>query len=100
MLKNRLNRLNDERGIILVAALALLAALTLVGATAFFASSTNVKVGGNYKSYETALQVAMAGAEQARQALRTANAASSNSANFSEELVTYASSPLASSNTL
>ena len=93
-------RLNDEQGIILIAALALLAALTLVGATAFFASSTDVKVGGNYKSYETALQVAMAGAEQARQALRTANAASSNSANFSEELVTYATSPLASSNTL
>src|ERR1044072_9520227 len=80
------HRLNNQRGIVLIAALALLAALTLVGATAFFASSTDVKVGGNYKNYETALQVAMAGAERARVTLRTANAASSNSANFSEEL--------------
>jgi Tfp pilus assembly protein PilX len=94
------HRLNNQRGIVLIAALALLAALTLVGATAFFASSTDVKVGGNYKNYQTTLQVAMAGSEKAREALRAANASSSNSANFSEELVTYASSPVASSNTL
>jgi len=106
--------LKNEQGIVLIAALALLAALTLVGATAFFASSTDVKVGGNYKNYETALQVAMAGAERARETLRTANAASSNSANFSEELAArvgangvlngYTSStddsPLATSSTL
>src|SRR5678815_3929690 len=92
--------LKNEQGIVLIAALALLAALTLVGATAFFASSTDVKVGGNYKNYQTTLQVAMAGAEKAREALRAANASSSNSANFSEELVTYASSPVGSSNTL
>src|SRR6516165_12243824 len=60
------NRLGAEEGIILMAALALLAALTLIGATAFFASSTNVKVGGNYQNYETALQVAMAGERLAR----------------------------------
>ena len=106
--------LNSEEGIVLIAALALLAALTLVGATAFFASSTDVKVGGNYKNYQTTLQVAMAGAEKAREALRSANASSSNSANFSEELAArvgtngvlngYTSStddlPLASSSTL
>src|ERR1043166_4374745 len=106
--------LKNEQGIVLIAALALLAALTLVGATAFFASSTDVKVGGNYKNYETALQVAMAGAERARETLRTANAASSNNANFSEELAArvgangvlngYTSStddsPIASSSTL
>jgi Tfp pilus assembly protein PilX len=95
-----LRRLNDEKGIILIAALALLAALTLVGATAFFAASTDVKVGGNYKTGQTALQVAMAGAEKGRQTLRAANASSSNPANFSEELVAYASTPLASSSTL
>ena len=108
------NRLGAEEGIILIAALALLAALTLIGATAFFASSTNVKVGGNYQNYETALQVAMAGAEKAREVLRAANASSSNSANFSEELAArvgangvlngYTSStddsPLATSSTL
>jgi len=106
--------LNGEEGIVLIAALALLAALTLVGATAFFASSTDVKVGGNYKNYETAFQVAMAGAEKAREALRAANASSSNSANFSEELAarvgangvlngyttTTDDSPIASSSTL
>jgi Tfp pilus assembly protein PilX len=95
-----ISRLNDESGIILIAALALLAALTLVGATAFFASSTDVKVGGNYRTGQTALQVAMAGAEQARQTLRAANASSSNPTNFSEELVAYASTPLASSSSL
>jgi type IV pilus assembly PilX-like protein len=95
-----ISRLNDESGIILIAALALLAALTLVGATAFFASSTDVKVGGNYRTGQTALQVAMAGAEQARQTLRAANASSSNPTNFSEELIAYASTPLASSSTL
>jgi len=46
-----------------------------------------VKVGGNYKTNQTALQVAMAGAEKAREALRAANASSSNSTNFSEELL-------------
>ncbi|HWP23051.1 MAG TPA: hypothetical protein VNM15_02545 [Candidatus Binatia bacterium] len=71
---------------ILIAALTLLAALILAGATAFLASSTNVKVGSNYRLGETALQVAMAGAEQARQTLRALNASSSNPANFSEEL--------------
>jgi len=80
------HRLNNQRGIVLIAALALLAALTLVGATAFFASSTDVKVGGNYKNYQTTLQVAMAGSEKAREALRAANASSSNSANFSRSL--------------
>lgn len=95
-----ISRLNDQRGIILIAALALLAALTLLGATAFFASSTDVKVGGNYRTGQTALQVAMAGAEKARQTLRAANASSTNPTNFSEELVAYASTPLESSSSL
>jgi Tfp pilus assembly protein PilX len=95
-----LRRLNDEKGIILIAALALLAALTLVGATAFFAASTDVKVGGNYKTGQTALQVAMAGAEQGRQTLRAAHASRTNPASFSEDLVAYASTPVASSSTL
>ncbi len=81
-----LKRLQKEEGIILIAALVLLAALTLIGVTAYFASSTDVKVGGNYRTNQTALQVAMAGAEKAREALRAANASSSNSSNFSEEL--------------
>jgi Tfp pilus assembly protein PilX len=104
----------DETGLILIAALTLLTALTLVGATAFIVTSTDVKVGGNFKTSQTALQVAMAGAEQARQTLRAANASSTNAENFSEELAarvgtngvlndptsTTDDSPLSSSNTL
>jgi Tfp pilus assembly protein PilX len=92
--------LNNERGLILIVALTLLTALTLVGVTAFIVSSTDVKVGGNFRTNQTVLQVAMAGAEQARQTLRAANASSTNTSNFSEELVAYVSSPLASSSTL
>ena len=107
-------QLNGESGIVLIAVLVLLASLTLIGVTAFFASSTNARIGGNYKTGETALQIAMAGAEQARETLRAANATSSNPANFSEELLArvganavlngYTSStddsPIASSSTL
>jgi Tfp pilus assembly protein PilX len=106
--------LKNQNGLILIAALTLLAALTLVGATAYLVSSTDVKVGGNFKTNQMALQVAMAGAEQARETLRASNAASSNKTNFSEELATrvgansvlngYTSStddsPLASSSSL
>jgi Tfp pilus assembly protein PilX len=78
--------LNDESGMILIVALMLLAALTLAGATAYIVASTDVKVSGNFKSSQTALQVAMAGTEQARQTLRALNVASANPTNFSEEL--------------
>jgi Tfp pilus assembly protein PilX len=106
--------LKNQNGLILIAALTLLAALTLVGATAFFVTSTDVKVGGNFKTNQTALQVAMAGTEQARETLRALNAASTTKTDFSEELAArvganavlngYTSStddsPLASSSTL
>jgi Tfp pilus assembly protein PilX len=91
---------NNENGLILIAVLTLLTALTLAGVTAFIVASTDVKVGGNFKTSQTGLQVAMAGAEQARETLRAANASSTNPANFSEELAAYISSPLASSSTL
>ena len=77
---------NSESGVILIAALTLLAALALVGTTAFIVASTDVKIGANFQTNQKALQVAMAGAEQARQTLRAANAASANTSNFSEEL--------------
>lgn len=91
---------NNENGVILIVALTLLTALILAGATAFIVASTEVKVGGNFRTNQTALQVAMAGSEQARETLRAANASSANPANFSEELAAYISSPLASSSTL
>jgi len=79
--------MRDESGLILIAALTLLTALTLVGVTAFIMASTDVKVGGNFQTSQTALQVAMAGAEQARQTLRALNSASVTKTDFSEELV-------------
>ena len=79
--------MREESGLILIAALTLLTALTLVGVTAFIMASTDVKVGGNFQTSQTALQVAMAGAEQARQTLRALNSASVTKTDFSEELV-------------
>src|SRR6476660_5333356 len=92
--------LANEKGIVLVAVLCLIATLVLVGTTAYIVSSTDVKIGGNFRTNQTALQVAMAGAEQGRQTLRAVNATSTNPTNFSEELAAYVSSPLASSSSL
>jgi Tfp pilus assembly protein PilX len=78
--------LQSQKGFLLVAALTLLSALTLVGTTAYLLSSTDIKIGGNFKNQQMALQVAMAGAEQARQALRVENLSSSDTASFSDEL--------------
>ncbi len=87
-LRNRIHSgtLKNQNGFILIAALTLLAALILVGATAFLVASTNVKVGGNFRTNQMALQVAMAGVERAREILRQANMTSANTASFSEEL--------------
>lgn len=107
-------RCKNEKGVVLIAALCLMATLVLVGATAFLVSSTDVKIGGNFKTSQVALQIAMGGAEQARQTLRALNAASTTKTDFSEELAArvganavlngYTSStddsPLASSSTL
>ena len=78
--------LKDERGFLLVAALTLLSALTLLGTTAYLLSSTDIKIGGNFKNHQMALQVAMAGAERARQALRLENLSSSDTGSFNDEL--------------
>ena len=69
-----------------MAALTLLSALTLLGTTAYLLSSTDIKIGGNFKNQQMALQVAMAGAERARQAFRLENLSSSDSGSFNDEL--------------
>lgn len=79
--------INNHEGFILIAALTLMATLILVGVTTYIVSSSNVKVSANFKTSQTALQVAMAGAEKAREALRAANASSTTASNFTEELV-------------
>jgi len=78
--------LSRENGFILIAALTLMVTLILVGATTYIVSSNNAKIGGNYKTSETALQVAMAGAEKARESLRALNAVSTDKTVFSTEL--------------
>lgn len=78
--------LKSQKGFLLVAALTLLSALTLLGTTAYLLSSTDIKIGGNFKNQQMALQVAMAGAERARHAFRLENLSSSDSGSFSDEL--------------
>jgi Tfp pilus assembly protein PilX len=78
--------LNCQNGFLLSAALTLLTALMLLGTTAFILSSTDIKIGGNFRNNQMSLQVAMAGAERAREALRIENLASSDKASFSDEL--------------
>ena len=84
--KRSLKSLGEQDGFILIAALTLMATLVLVGATTYIVSSSNVKVGTNFKTNQIALQVAMAGTERAREILRAANALSINTDSFSEEL--------------
>ena len=76
----------SQNGFILIAALTLLSSLVLVGATAYLLSSTDIKIGGNFRTNQMVLQVAMAGSEQAREIIRQANAASTNPASLGEEL--------------
>ena len=78
--------LKSENGVLLIAALTLLSALTLVGTTAYLLSSTDIKIGGNFRNHQMALQVAMAGTERARQAIRIENMSSSDAGSFSDEL--------------
>ncbi len=78
--------LGSERGFLLIAALTLLSALTLVGATAYILSSTDIKIGANFRNNQMVLQVAMAGAERGRESLRQRNATSTNTDSFSDEL--------------
>ena len=78
--------LNCQNGFLLNAALTLLTALILLGTTAFILSSTDIKIGGNFRNNQMVLQVAMAAAERAREALRIENLASSNTTSFNDEL--------------
>ena len=76
----------NQNGFLLIAALTLMATLTLLGTTAYILSSTDIKIGGNFRNNQMVLQVAMAGAERAREALRAENLASGDNISFSDEL--------------
>ena len=75
-----------EKGFMLVAALTLMTALTLIGTTAYLLSSTDIKVGANFRNSQQVLQVAMAGGERARELLRQENRSSGDLTTFSDEL--------------
>ena len=60
----------DEDGAILTVALIFVGILALVGATATLITTTDTKIGANYKASGKALYVAEAGAQEARQRLR------------------------------
>ncbi len=79
-------KLKSDKGFLLVAALALLSVLTLLGTTATLLTRTDTKISGNFRNTQSALQVAMGAAERARQALRLENLSSSDSGSFSDEL--------------
>jgi Tfp pilus assembly protein PilX len=80
------NRIGSEQGFLLIAALTLMATLTLLGTTAYILSSTDIKIGGNFRNNQMVLQVAMAGAERARELLRLENLGTGDSSTFSDEL--------------
>lgn len=89
MKQHRRNKtFQSQQGFVLIAALTLLTALTLLGTTAYILSSTDIKIGGNFRNNQLTLQAAMAGAERAREVLRALNAASVTVDSFSEELLT------------
>jgi Tfp pilus assembly protein PilX len=79
--------LRNQNGFLLVAALSLLAILTLLGTTAYLLSSTDIKIGNNFKINQQVLEVAMAGAERGREVLRQTNMASADATAFNSELV-------------
>jgi Tfp pilus assembly protein PilX len=60
----------SETGLLLVAALALLSVLTLLGTTAALLTRTDTKISGNFRNSQAALQVAMTGAQRAKEVLR------------------------------
>ena len=85
LLIDKIRKGNDD-GFILVVALVLLVTLTLVGTTASIITSTDVKIGGNFRKSQEAVQVAMAGAEHGREILRALNQVSVDPVSFSDEL--------------
>jgi hypothetical protein len=78
--------LKNQKGYMLAAALTLLTGLTLLGTTAYILSSTDIKVGNNFKHSQEVLQVAMAGGERARELLRQENLNSGDSTSLDDEL--------------
>ncbi len=76
----------NEKGLVLIAALALMSILALVATISVTATYTDIKISGNYKTGVQANYIARAGAAHGRQALRLLNADSDDRGSFSDEL--------------
>lgn len=63
---------SNESGMVLVVTIMLMAVLVLLGSTAIMVTNTDMKISSNYRSSSQAFYIAEAGAEQARDKLRTA----------------------------
>ena len=71
-------RLGDEKGLVLVVSLLMVAVILLLGTTAVLTSSTDMKISANYKTGNQAFYVAEAGVEEARGRLRGNSASNPN----------------------
>ncbi|MCR4321213.1 MAG: pilus assembly PilX N-terminal domain-containing protein [Candidatus Brocadiaceae bacterium] len=61
----------DEKGMILIVVLALIAILTLAGTTAVITTTTDIKISGNYKTSVQSFYTAEAGIERANNILKS-----------------------------
>lgn len=66
--------LNNERGMVLVVSVLMLAVLTGLGTTAFMQTSTDLKISGNYKMSVQTFYASEAGIEEAKERLRGSSA--------------------------
>ena len=88
-----MHSLKNQNGFLLIAALVLLATLTILGTTAFILSRTDIKIGGGFRNSQQAFQAAQAGIERGREVLRKANGDQTRGADptlFNSELIHYA----------
>jgi Tfp pilus assembly protein PilX len=70
-LRQPLTVMNNEKGMVLVVAMMLIAVLTLLGSTSTLVTNSDMKISSNYKVGTEAFYVAEAGLEAARDQLRT-----------------------------
>ncbi|MFZ5995517.1 MAG: DUF7305 domain-containing protein [Thermodesulfobacteriota bacterium] len=79
----------DERGIVLITALLFLMVLTVLGTTAIMISSTDIQIGGNYKTGKQAFYDAEAGIQYAIKSIENGLAAETLSLTGSSVAVNY-----------
>ncbi len=72
--EDTLSIIGNERGIVLVVAMMLIATLMILGTTAVITSTTDMRISSNYKASNEAFYIAEAGAEAAREQIRQAAA--------------------------